>query len=88
MPAKHYPILDEPTYCPNRLLNDVAYFLKVDSMEALARKLNRDGGQLSRVRRRKEILTPSLILDILDATGWTLVYVRERAGLPAGYEWK
>lgn len=80
-----YPILNDPNYMPHRLINDVGFFLKVNSMQAIARELSFDAGQLSRVRAKKEVISERLLIRILDKTGWTLQYVRERAGLPAGH---
>jgi hypothetical protein len=76
------PILDSDTYTPVRLLNEAAFALQANSMYQLARVLEMDNGQLSRVRNRKEAVSDRLMVQIMDRTGWHIQKLREIAGMP------
>lgn len=79
-------ILAYPGYNPARLINAVAWDLKFETEERLAQYLGFDCGQMNRVRHKKSILSDSLMIKIMDATGWSLKKVRELAGLPSDVE--
>jgi hypothetical protein len=76
--------LMSPDYDPDRLLDYVRGFLLLKNDAALSRHLGLTPPQISRVRHRAEVLTPVVMLAILDAVpGMTAHELRARAGLPA-----
>lgn len=79
-------ILAYPKYTPVKLINEAAFHLGAQTDWELARMLNFDGAQLWRVRHKKDVISDTLLICFMDATGWDLKKVRELAGLPSPAE--
>jgi hypothetical protein len=79
-------ILAHPDYAPVRLINHAAHLLRAQNDNQLAELLEYDHGQLSRVRHRKDVVSATLIVAILDRTDLTIGQVRELAGIPFDLE--
>ena len=74
--------VDNPTYTPNRLLDHVMEALGVTNDSQLGLVLDFQTAQLCRVRSRKEMVSATLIVSILDCTNFSIKDVRRLAGLP------
>lgn len=74
--------LQSPDYTPVRLILATAKFLHAKNDAALARFLEIEHAQLSRIRHRKERVTFRLMVSIADCTGWSIQEIRELAGMP------
>ena len=66
---------------PNRLLNELAAFLQTKNDAALARKLKMSHASMTRIRGGSNDVSANIILRIYDLTGWTIEYIRQRAGM-------
>jgi hypothetical protein len=75
--------LTAPGYTPARLINAVGVALDAKSDNHLGYLLGFDNGALSRIRNRKSALPDSLLVIIMDATGWPIDKLRELAGMKA-----
>lgn len=74
--------LASPDYTPVRLINETAALLRAKSDFHLARILEMDCGQLSRIRNRKAPVSDRFMIDIADRTGWHIEHIRQLAGIP------
>jgi hypothetical protein len=74
--------LTSPTYTPNRLLNKVMECLDVENASQLAHLLECDPAIITRVSHRQRPISPGLMVQIMDRTGWHIQTVRELAGMP------
>jgi hypothetical protein len=74
--------VNSPTYTPERLFETVRKSLGVKSLYKAALVLDIDHGQLSRVINRKDPLTSTLLMRVMDVTQWHISVVRELAGIP------
>jgi hypothetical protein len=76
--------LTAPTYTPGRLIDAAKDALGAPNDNQLSFVLQVDGGQLHRIRYRKNAVSPGLMVAIMDRTGWPITKVRELAGMPFG----
>jgi plasmid maintenance system antidote protein VapI len=76
------PILDDPEYRPDFLIGDLLQFFNVGNHNQLAACLDLDPAQICRVLKKKELIGARMIVRILDHTGWTIIDLRERTGMP------
>lgn len=74
--------LTDPSYTPVKLLNETAHLLRAKNDATLALMLECDHALLTRVRKRKYVVTPYLMVQIMDRTGWHIQDVRRLAGMP------
>jgi hypothetical protein len=76
-------LLASVSYTPNRLLNHVREHLQVPEGKSLAPFLKVDYATVNRIELRRHLLTPGLIIAILDAVPeMTIARLRELAGMP------
>ncbi|WP_147330513.1 MULTISPECIES: helix-turn-helix domain-containing protein [unclassified Duganella] len=73
-------LLNDPNYDPNRLLNAVLAKLNLKNDAALARMLGVAPPVLSKVRHRRLPVAASLILQIHDATRFSINEIRGLMG--------
>jgi hypothetical protein len=74
--------LHAPSYTPGRLLNHTAAHLRCPCDAQLAHALELNNAILTRVRKRQNPVSDTLIVRIMDRTGWSIQYVRELMGVP------
>lgn len=79
-------VLAHPGYTPHRLINHARTALGAPNDNVLSEMLEYDHGQISRIRSRKEAVTPAFMVAVMDRPKWSIDYVRELAGLPADLE--
>lgn len=76
--------LTAPTYTPNRLLNAVIECVGVKNDYQLSILLTFSTAQISRIRNKKDPVSPLLMILIMDHTGWHITRLRELMGVPFG----
>lgn len=74
--------LQSPSYTPVRLLNEAAALLHAKNDAQLAHILECHHALLTRVRHRRQVVTPFIMVQIMDRTGWHIQDVRKLAGMP------
>jgi hypothetical protein len=80
---KNDPIdLKSPSYTPAKLLHTTAAMLHCKNDSRLALALEVDKALITRVRRRQQVISPGLMVRIMDRTGWHIQEVRRLAGIP------
>jgi DNA-binding transcriptional regulator YdaS (Cro superfamily) len=77
----HVNLLNDPNYDPNRLLNAVLAKLNLKNDAALARTLGVAPPVLSKVRHRRLPVAAGLILQIHDATRFSINEIRGLMGV-------
>jgi hypothetical protein len=75
-------LLTDPSYTPQRLLDEVMWIVRAANRNQMAQLLELDKGLVSRIWHRQAPLTAGILLRIMDCTGWGAQYVRQLAGMP------
>lgn len=74
--------LQSPSYTPHKLLHETAAILHCKNDSQLALVLECDKSLLTNIRKRRQVVTPFLMCQIMDRTGWHIQDVRRYAGMP------
>lgn len=78
------PMLSNPSYDPNRLLDNVIRKLSLKNDAALSRTLGVGAAVLSKVRHRRLPVAAGLIIQIHDATQMSIDEIRALMGISDG----
>lgn len=79
------PLFNEPSYDPNRLLDQVLLTLSLKNDAALSRSLGVGPAVLSKIRHRRLPVPAMLVIQIHEATAMTIDEIRSLMGAP-GFE--
>lgn len=74
--------LTDPSYTPAKLLSETAVLLRAPTDAMLALVLECDRSLLTKIRKRQQVVTPFMMVQIMDRTGWHITEVRRLAGMP------
>lgn len=74
--------LQSPSYTPCKLISEACALLGATSEYRLAQVLEVDQAVLTRIRKRRRVISAYLMVQIMDRTGWHITEVRRLAGMP------
>lgn len=81
MTQTRYHVLGDPNYQPELLVADLEDFFNVCNASQVAKKLKISPSVLSKFVNQLVPLSDSLIVTIIEATGWTLSDIKGRVGI-------
>lgn len=82
-PLNRVPLLAQPGYDPNPLLNTVQTKLALDSDAALARALRLTAPEVSKIRSRRLPISARALIRVHEHAGLPFVQIRQLIGVDA-----
>lgn len=74
--------LESVSYTPNKLLGETAFVMRARNNRHLAQLLEVDAALVCRIVKRRSPITETILVRIMDRTGWGIAYTRQLAGIP------